>query len=355
MNTPKLPSEVMKRRKFIASATTALVGANSYAQAKQPRIRIGQIGLAHPHALGKLKGIQSLPDTYDLIGVVEPDLSLRKRAKGVNFVSMEQLMNAKGLQAVAIETRVKDLVTTALPVIEAGKHIHLDKPAGPTLAPFKKLLQSAERQKLVVQMGYMLRYNSAFAFMFKAVREGWFGEIMEIDAMMGKKAGDGMRKELSAFPGGGFFELACHILDAAMHILGKPSKVHGFNLRTREKEGDDFADNQLAVLQYEKATANLRCNHNDPFGFPRRRFNLAGTKGGMEIQPLESGRFTLNLDQGHGKFKKGSQTVQLQGGRSYVAEFNDLAKVIRGEKKFAWSYQHDLDVHETLLKICGMN
>ena len=355
MNTPKLPSEVMKRRKFITSATTALVGANSYAQAKQPRIRIGQIGLAHPHALGKLKAIQSLPDTYDLIGVVEPDLSLRKRAKGVNFVSMEQLMNAKGLQAVAIETRVKDLLTTALPVIEAGKHIHLDKPAGPALAPFKKLLQSAERQKLVVQMGYMLRYNSAFAFMFKAAREVWFGEIMEIDAMMGKKAGDGLRKELSAFPGGGFFELACHILDAAMHILGKPSKVHGFNLRTREKEGDDFADNQLAVLQYEKATANLRCNHNDPFGFPRRRFNLAGTKGSMEIQPLESGRFTLNLDQGHGKFKKGSQTVQLQGGRSYVAEFNDLAKVIRGEKKFAWSYQHDLDVHETLLKICGMD
>jgi predicted dehydrogenase len=221
-------------------------------------------------------------------------------------------MNAKGLQAVAIETRVKDLVTTALPVVEAGKHIHLDKPAGPTLAPFEKLLQSAERQGLAVQMGYMLRYNSAFEFMFKAVREGWFGEIMEIDAMMGKKAGEGMRKELSAFPGGGFFELACHILDATMHILGKPKKVHGFNLRTREREGDDFADNQLAVLKYEKATATLRCNHNDP-------------------------------------------SVQLKGGRSYQAEFKDLARVIRGEKKLEWSYRHDLEVHRTLLELCGMD
>jgi predicted dehydrogenase len=345
----------MKRRKFIASAATALVGANSYALAKPQRIRIGQIGLAHPHASGKLKAICSLSETYDLVGVVEPDLSLRKRAKGVNFVSLDQLMNTKGLEAVAIETLVNDLVTTALPVIDAGKHIHLDKPAGPTLAPLKKLLQSAERQKLVVQMGYMLRYNPAFAFMFTAAKEGWFGEIMEIDAMMGKKAGAGMRKELAAFPGGGFFELACHILDAAIHILGKPRKVHGFNLRTREKEGDTLADNQLAVLEYEKATANLRCNHNDPFGFSRRRFNLAGTKGGMEIQQLESGRFTLNLDQGRGEFKKGTQAVQLEGGRSYAAEFTDLAKVIRGEKKFAWSYQHDLDVHETLLKICGMD
>ena len=177
---------------------------------------------------------------------------------------------------------------------------------------------------------------------------------MEIDAMMGKKAGDAMRRELAVFPGGGFFELACHILDASIHILGKPKAVHGFNLRTREKEGDSFADNQLAILEYEKATANLRCNHNDPFGFPRRRFNIAGTKGGMEIQQLESGRFNLNLDQERGEYKTGTQTVQLKGGRSYLAEFKDLAKVIRREKKLEWSYRHDLDVHETLLNICGM-
>jgi len=345
----------MDRRSFNTCTTGILIGSSLPLYGKEDRIRIGQIGLAHPHATGKLNAIRSLPDTYDLIGIVEPDPALRKRAKGVTFISLDQLMNAKGLQAVAIETRVKDLVTTALPVVEAGKHIHLDKPAGPTLAHFQKLLESAKRQGLAVQMGYMLRYNSAFEFMFKAVREGWFGEIMEIDAMMGKKAGDGMRKELSAFSGGGFFELACHILDAAMHILGKPKKVHGFNLRTREREGDDFADNQLAVLKYEKATATLRCNHNDPFGFPRRRFNIAGTKGGMEINPLESGRFNLNLDQDRREYKKGTQSVQLKGGRSYQAEFKDFARVIRGEKKLEWSYRHDLEVHRALLELCGMD
>ena len=93
---------------------------------------------------------------------------------------------------------------------------------------------------------------------------------------------------------------------------------------------------------------------NDPFGFPRRRFNIAGTKGGMEIQPMESGKFVLNLDQAHQEYKKGTQTVQLKSGRSYVAEFVDLAKVIWGEKKLEWSYEHGLTVHETLLKICKM-
>jgi hypothetical protein len=75
----------------------------------------------------------------------------------------------------------------------------------------------------------------------------------------------------------------------------------------------------------------------------------------MEINPLESGRFNLNLDQARGEYKKGTQTVQLNGGRSYQAEFKDFAQVIRGEKKLEWSYRHDLDVHETLLNICGMS
>ena len=344
----------MNRRRFIHGTGMGLAMPFIAKGAQATKIKIGQIGLVHAHSRGKLGAIRSLKDEYELVGVVEPDAGRRKLVSGVKFISEEQLLGTKGLQAVAVETHVRDLVPTATRVVATGRHIHLDKPAGPSLQAFKKLAADAKRQKLAIQMGYMLRYNPAFQFMFRAVREGWFGDIMEIDAMMGKMAGAGMRKDLAEFSGGGFFELACHILDSAVFILGKPQRIHGISRRTQSGEKDTFADNQLGVLEYEKATACIRCNHNDPFGFPRRRFNIAGTKGGMEIQQLESGRFTLNLDQTRGDYKKGSQVVQLKGGRSYVAEFTDLAKVIRQEKNLAWSYEHDLIVHETLLRICGM-
>ena len=344
----------MNRRGFIHCTGTALAMPFISKGAQAPKIKIGQIGLVHAHSRGKLGAIRSLKDEYELVGVVEPDAGRRKLVSGVKFISEEQLLGTKGLQVVAVETHVRDLVPTATRVVATGRHIHLDKPAGPSLPAFKKLVAAAKRQELTIQMGYMLRYNPAFQFMFRAVREGWFGDIMEIDAMMGKMAGMGMRKDLAEFSGGGFFELACHILDSAVFVLGKPKKIHGINRRTRSVDKDAFADNQLGVLEYEKATACIRCNHNDPFGFPRRRFNIAGTKGGMEIHQLESGRFTLNLDQLRGDYKKGSQVIQLKSGRSYEAEFADLAKVILGQKKLAWSYEHDLIVHETLLRICNM-
>jgi predicted dehydrogenase len=345
----------MKRREFVMAAGGAVFAAPYVMRGAEPaKIKIGQIGLVHAHSRGKLGAIRALPGTYELVGVVEPDAGRRKSVSGVKFISEEQLLNTKGLRAVAVETHVRDLVPTAARVVDSGRHIHLDKPAGPSLPAFKKLVANAKRQKLALQMGYMLRYNTAFQFMFRAAREGWFGDIMEIDAMMGKLGGAGMRRDLAEFSGGGFFELACHILDSAMHIMGKPQKIHGITRRTQAAKGDTFADNQLAVLEYPTGTVCLRCNHNDPFGGPRRRFNIAGRNGGMEIRPMESGRFVLTIDQDHGKYKKGTHPVQLKSGRNYVAEFEDLARVIRGEKKLAWSYAHDLDVHETLLRICGM-
>jgi predicted dehydrogenase len=346
----------LKRRTFLGCAGAAAVMPLVSFGAPPAKIKIGQIGLVHAHSRGKLAAIRALPEIYELVGVVEPDAARRKSVRGVKFISEEALLNTHDLQAVAIETRIRDLVPTAARVVASGRHIHLDKPAGPSLSAFRKLVADARRQKLTIQMGYMLRYNPAFQFMFRAVREGWFGEVMEIDAMMGKLAGAGMRKELAEYSGGGFFELACHILDSAVFIMGKPKKIHGINRRTREGKGggDTFADNQLAVLEFSKGTACLRCNHNDPFGGPRRRFNIAGTRGGMEIRPLESGKFVLTLDRARGAYKKGTQTVQLKGGRSYEAEFADLARVIRGGNPLAWSYEHDLVVHETLLRICGM-
>lgn len=111
----------------------------------------------------------------------------------------------------------------------------------------------------------------------------------------------------------------------------------------------------MAVLQYAKATAVIRCNHADPFGGPRRRFNVTGTEGTLEIFPLESGKVNLSLNVAKGIYKKGAQSFQLDVPKGrYDAEFVDLAKIVRGEKKLAWNAAHDIAVHETVLRAAGM-
>src|SRR5687767_5683852 len=69
-----------------------------------PRIKVGQIGVGHAHA-GKLAVYRRSPD-YEVVGIVEPDGELRKRAeqaaafKDLRWMTREQLLNTPGLQAI---------------------------------------------------------------------------------------------------------------------------------------------------------------------------------------------------------------------------------------------------------------
>lgn len=335
----------------IASKTRAEAAA-------QAPIKIGQIGTKHAHALGKLETILKFPKLYELVGIVEPDpprqAAMVKRYPRLNWVSERELLETKELQVVAVETEVKRLVPTGMRCLNAGLHIHLDKPAGDSLPACKDLHAEAAKRKLTIQMGYMFRYNPAFEFLFKVVRDRWLGEITEANGMIGKKMGDRGRKQLAQFEGGGTFELACHLIDAVVTVLGAPTTVHGINHRSYP-EKDSFADNQLSIFDYPKAIATIRCNHIDPLGGPRRSFSVTGTKGTCEIRPLEPPKVRLGLDQDRGEFKRGFQDVEIPkpSGR-YDGEFRDLAKVIRGEKKLAWDAGHDIAVQAAVLEACGM-
>lgn len=150
------------------------------------------------------------------------------------------------------------------------------------------------------------------------------------------------------------FELACHLIDAVVTVAGKPRSVTAFTHRTYPDK-DTFADNQLAVMDYESAIAAIRCNHIDPLGSSRREFSVTGTEGTLEIRPLEPARARLGLDRDRGDYKKGFQDVELpnSAGR-YDAEFLHLAAVVNEERELDWDSTHDLAVHETVLRACGM-
>ena len=348
------------RREFIVTSLIPAISCLANPTKGQAKIKIAQIGTGHPHASGKMAAIRKYPEIFEVVGIAEEDPKRQATAlthkayKDLKWMTVDELLDLEDLQAVVVETEVKKLVPTALKCINAGKHIHLDKPAGEELPAVIELHKEADKRGLTIQMGYMLRYNPSFEFLFKAVKDGWLGEITEINGMMGKKANNALRKELSQFEGGGMFELACHLIDAVVTILGKPDKVTAFNRKTYPDK-DQFLDNQLAVLDYKKALVSIRCNHVDPLGFKRRLFSVTGTQGTLEIQPLEPGKIKLSLDRPQGKYKKGSQEIILpKAAGRYDSEFLDLAAIIRGEKKLAWDSRHDLAVHETVLRASGM-
>jgi len=360
-----MPSKT-SRRDFLlktASAATLVTAATRSTTVKAStsalqKIKVGQIGTGHSHASGKIQVFGSSPD-WELVGVVESDPDLRREAeqseeyRDVKWMTEEELLGTAGLQAVAVETELKQSLDVAKRCISAGMHIHLDKPPGSDFQKFRRLLENADRRQLTIQMGYMYRYNPGIVLLHELLRKGWLGEIFEVNAVMSKEVGGSKRKRWAENPGGSMFELGCHLIDLLIGVLGQPDKVTPYNRHSGDFD-DGLMDNMLAVCEYPRATATIRSAAVEVEGFERRHLVVCGTKGTLHIQPLDNPVAQLALSQPRGDYESDYQTIEFGKYERYVDDLADLAAIIRGEKKSDFASAHDLAAQETVLKACNL-
>lgn len=353
------------RREFLhAAAAAAFVGATSSAIGQQglggparPKIKVGQIGVTHAHA-NKLEVYRRSPD-YEVVGIVEPDSDRRLMAekqapfKDLKWMTREELLNVPGLQAVLVETEVKDLLDNAEVCVQAGKHIHLDKPAGQSLPQFRRIQDLAAKQKLMIQLGYMYRYNPGYILLRDLMKVGWLGDIFEVHAVMSKIVDAETRKGFAQFSGGIMFELGGHVLDLVIGVLGPPDRVTGYNRHSSPLD-DGLLDNMLAVLEYPQAVATVKSAAVEVEGGARRQLTVCGSEGTLHIQPLDNPSARLALSKPRGNYRAGYQEIKLPKYERYVDDAADMAKCLRGEKSFEYSYAHDLSVQTSLLTACDM-
>lgn len=333
----------------------------------EQRVKIGQIGIGHNHGSETMQTVRGCSDHFEVVGVVEPDPAWRDKRGGLAayqdlpWLSEAELLTRADVPAVMVETDVPDLCATALRCVQAGKHIQLDKPTGETYGEFAQIIEEARSRNLCVHMGYMFRNNPAIRFCINAVREGWLGEIFEIDAVMSRKDGPQYREWLSGFAGGALYIFGGHLIDLVLLMLGRPDKITPYSKQTGTY-GDTLCDNGMAVLEYRKATAVIRATVVEVEGFLRRQLVVCGTKGTIEIYPVEPfnqkhlmpPKLRMALTEPVGRYKTGYQDVVFprMPGR-YEEQMVEFADIIRGMRQNPYGYDHELLLHECVLRACG--
>lgn len=298
-------------------------------------------------------------DRYEVVGVVEANAKLAAAAlqsaayRDVPFLTEEELLNLPGLEAVVVETNVPDLLVAGERVIAAGKHLHLEKPGGASLPRFRRLLDTAASKHLVVQLGYMYRYNPGIQLLREVLKKGYLGEPFEIHAVMSKVVNPPSRRAFAEFAGGMMFEQGCHLIDLVIGLMGRPTRVTSY-LQHVAPMDDSLADNTLAVLEYPRAIATVKSSAMEVEGGARRHFVVCGSEGTCHVQPLDEPNVQLALSKPRDQYKKGYQEIPFGDYPRYVGDMADLARVIRGEKEPDFSYEHDLAVLEAMLTAAKM-
>jgi len=350
--------ESIHRRNFLLAAGAAGIAGAARSASKQKPVRVGVFGTDHGHVRSKLRALRTLEE-FEVAAVHEPNAELLKQRKtedlfqGLNFVSEEELLGDPSIEMVLVECRVWQALPWGRKVLEAGKHLHLEKPPSPGYEPFREFVEETKAKKLLLQMGYNYRYHPGIRAAIEAAREGWLGDVYMMRATMNSDRGPEQRAIEARYPGGAFFELAGHMVDRAVELFGRPGEVQSW-MRHDTSVDDDLADNTMAVFEYPKALAVISTAAKMPNASRHRSFELIGSGGSFTIQPI-SGRRTMrvNMREARGPYQAGWQEIELEPHPYDVHEFKDFARAIRTGEPLEFSYDHELLVHETLLRGAG--
>lgn len=325
------------------------------------KIRIGQIGIGHNHGEAKMLAARKFPELFEIVGYAEENERWGEKRgglagyAGLRRMSVEEVIACS--DAILVESDVWDLTKYAKMCVEAGKHIHMDKPASGTLEEYRSVLDMAKAKNLVVQLGYMYRYNPAVLQCLEHIKNGDLGEIYSINAEMSTFHSAEYKKWLTNFGGGIMYILGSHLVDLIVYMLGEPKKITTF-LKHTGLDGVDLEDNNLAVLEYDKALARIFVSSVEVNGYGRRQLVVAGSKGTVNICPLEQPTIMTYADTGMrgGTYANVKKIVPFeldaQGGR-YDEMMKDFYAYIQGSKQNPFTYEHDYLVQKVLSEIVG--
>ncbi|MBP3359721.1 MAG: Gfo/Idh/MocA family oxidoreductase [Clostridia bacterium] len=324
-------------------------------------IKIGQIGIGHNHGGAKMEAVRKFPEFFEVVGYAEENEKWVKERGGCKAYSGLPRMSTEEIieksDAVLIECDVWNLTKYAVMCVEAGKHIHMDKPASGTLEEYKKVFDIAKAKKLVVQLGYMYRYNPAVKKCIEAVRSGKLGEIYSVNAEMSTYHSKEYKEWLTNFKGGIMYILGSHLVDLIVYLLGEPVKITSF-LKHTGLDGVDLEDNNLAVLEYEKALARVFVSSVEVNGWGRRQLMVSGSKGTINIMPIENKIAMTYSDteiatNSYEDMKENIDISDIPKDCRYDEMMQEFYDYVIGAKENPYTYEHDYLVQKVLYKITG--
>jgi len=326
-------------------------------------LRMAQYGTKHGHASGKMKAMQDCADV-EVAGIFEPDVERRRAVEGSGpyagvrfFDSEEEMLGDSSIEAIASEGLNAESLEQTAKIVAAGKHVWYDKPAGDDWGRWQQVVAQAKANKVYIQMGYMLRYHDGFSQIAEWAKGGLLGDIYSVRAHMSTHLTPEGREIIGrSHKGGIFYDLAGHMLDQVVWILGRPQKTTAF-LRNDSGVVENFSDNTLGVFEYERAMAWVDIAAMEPRPMARR-FEVYGSIGSaILVEPFEPGHtIRLCMEEAREGFSQGEQMLSIEGTSrqtTYERELTAFVGVVCDGDSPDRPVEHELLVQETLLRATG--
>jgi predicted dehydrogenase len=254
-------------------------------------------------------------------------------AFGVRGCTYDELLASEDIDAVIVAARSIDHAEHARAVLDAGKHLFLEKPGATTVAGQVAVRTAATAHPdSVVQVGYHRRFDERWVEARRRVVEGAIGRPLVV---VGVARDVRTPEPEDPVPTGGFLvDMASHDYDAACWFLGQ-EPVEAFTARQSsvypELEGLGDLDNAAVTVRFDGGgIAALHISRTCPWGHDVR-VEVVGDEGSLLIG-TDASRAGVTLVTGADR-RAYPQDYRELFRDAYAAELAAFAAACRGAER----------------------
>lgn len=206
----------------------------------------------------------------------------------VPAATVEEVLADESIELVSIATPNGTHYKFARAVLEAGKHVLVDKPACATPAELRELRDLAVRKNRHIFVFQNRRWDSDFLTVQDVIRSGKLGRLVAYETRYDrwKPAPNPKAWKETAGPGAGMlFDLGTHLIDQTIACFGIPKHTSGRAWKQRSITA--VPDAFDLHFEYDGFVADLSCSL--LVRAPTPRYRLHGDRGayvkyGLDVQ-----------------------------------------------------------------------
>ncbi len=209
-----------------------------------------------------------------------------------------EVIQSDEIDAIIVATPTNTHARLAVEVARAGKALFLEKPLSLDLDEAKMAMDAVSAAGIACQLGFMRRFDPAYAEARRRIAAGDIGQPLYIKAV--SRDPQAPPASYIATSGGIFKDQSIHDYDIARFLLGdEVVEVTGLGsvLFTKEAEQHNDVDQALTYLRFAcGASGDIEAYRNCFYGYDIRA-EVLGTKGAIVVSGIQQHNVTILRDQ----------------------------------------------------------
>ncbi len=270
-------------------------------------IGVGFWGQNHARVYKELKKTR-------LVGISDLDKSkaeiIAQKYQCIFFEKNDDLLNNEEIDAVSVCTPTSSHLKTSLQVIKHGKHLLVEKPLGQTLRDATRVVKEAEKNKIVLSVGHIERFNPAVQKLKELIKNKILGDIILI-----------FSRRVTRWPErigdvGVVMDSAIHDIDVMMYLLETDVDSVYAKIGNLKHKFEDYAE---ALLHFKNGIVGfLDANWLTPRKI--RRLIVTGSEATATLDYIEQ---SINIEN-----SKGMKAIQSEWREPLKLELDNFADIV---------------------------